>query len=738
MADSRLALVVATDRYDDPTLHGLAAPAADADALVEVLGDPDRGGFDVDVLHNATSWVVAEHVETLLGDRHRSDLVLLHFSCHGLKDEAGELFLAASNTRPTLLASTAVDSSLVNRLMRRSRAQRIVLLLDCCYGGAFERGAVSRADDDVHVGDQFAQGSLGGGRGRVVITASSAMEYALEGADLTAGGRPAPSLFTGALVEGLRSGEADRDQDGQIGLDELYEYVYDRVQEQTPNQTPSRWVFGLQGDLFIARNPRRRILAAPLSTDIQELAAHPTAGVRIGAVHELAGIAAGVDLSQAAGAAVLLRQLCNDDSRRVAQAAAEVLDSLAPRPASCWLDLGRIPVGTASTAEELEIGSSPLTLASLVETSGPQLRAQLQGTALQVEVTPADSGPLRGWVKLSGAAGEAHIDVVAEAVETADAAKVQTDSAPARLPWSAPMEAAPTPSTQTLPPTPPPAVPLVPLGPVGLNRPSLVLVGLLVLAGAVATAGANLLPTEYEGFVAVGSVKASWWLYVPATATALALVGLSTARPSLVSVAVGVVAGVAAWAGSFWFKMSVAGLSKLGPEATIQGWLNTGLWAQLVAFLLLGVAVVMVVAGSADLRAPVTVARSGWSLLAGGLVLSGAALTTVDAFTRAESQGRPRVTALAAAILVVCVPVAVTALGMQQRRAVLAAATTLLLLIGGRDVFLLLSGELTPHLASTVGGSVVVLLGCFVGQGRLRETADQPTRTHPPDRLSAT
>jgi len=38
--------------------------------------------------------------------------------------------------------------------------------------------------------------------------------------------------------------DADRDQDGMVGLDELYEYVYDKVRAATPNQTPGKWTFG--------------------------------------------------------------------------------------------------------------------------------------------------------------------------------------------------------------------------------------------------------------------------------------------------------------------------------------------------------------------------------------------------------------------------------------------------------------------------------------------------------------
>ena len=36
-------------------------------------------------------------------------------------------------------------------------------------------------------------------------------------------------MFTTAVVEGLETGEADGNQDGRVGLDELYEYAWDKV-----------------------------------------------------------------------------------------------------------------------------------------------------------------------------------------------------------------------------------------------------------------------------------------------------------------------------------------------------------------------------------------------------------------------------------------------------------------------------------------------------------------------------
>ena len=113
MPGSRLALIVATDEYDDPSLHQLSSPASDAEALAAVLGDPALGEFEVEVLHNWQSRDIAVRLEALLTERKPQDVVLIHFSCHGLKDEGGQLYLAARDTLPTRLWSTAVDATFV-------------------------------------------------------------------------------------------------------------------------------------------------------------------------------------------------------------------------------------------------------------------------------------------------------------------------------------------------------------------------------------------------------------------------------------------------------------------------------------------------------------------------------------------------------------------------------------------------------------------------------------------------
>src|SRR3954453_12784939 len=263
MDGSRKALIVANGVYDNEGLQQLRSPAADAAALADVLGDPAIGRFDVVVVQDEPAHEVQAHIEDLFSDSRPDDLVLLHLSCHGLKSDSGELFFAMRNTRPDRLGSSAVPADFVQRCIRASRARSVVLLLDCCYGGAYGRGVAVRGGGEAKVLDNFPQQRLGSGRGRAVITASSAIEYAFEGGELADASTKQPSVFTSALVRGLRTGEADQDEDGEVSLSELKHYVFDRVREQNRNRTPSRDI-EMQGELYLAASQRRRINPAAI------------------------------------------------------------------------------------------------------------------------------------------------------------------------------------------------------------------------------------------------------------------------------------------------------------------------------------------------------------------------------------------------------------------------------------------------------------------------------------------
>jgi caspase domain-containing protein len=314
----RSALIVATNAYRDERLRQLRAPAHDAAALADVLSDDTLGGFEVDVLSDVDETALRRRVASFFRQRARDDLLLLHFSCHGVKNEHGDLYFAAVDTDLDNLEATALSSSFVNELMSRSLSRRIVLLLDCCYSGAFGRSALARGADGVDLKERFD------GRGRVVLTASTSMEYAFEGLDIV--GEGTPSVFSAAVADGIRTGAADRDGDGEITVEELYDHVYDTVRVESPSQTPSKWSFDVQGDFLIAKSNAVldpfRVLPHELTGAVQS----PLAHVRESAVTVLSGIMSGYHPAKERRAAnSLLELLAQDDSRKVSMAAEAAL-----------------------------------------------------------------------------------------------------------------------------------------------------------------------------------------------------------------------------------------------------------------------------------------------------------------------------------------------------------------------------------------------------------------------------
>ena len=319
MSEERHALIVATADYSDPKLRRLRAPAADAERLAAVLHNPEKGNFTVEVLVNETQATVIRRVARFFHNRRPTDLLLLHFSCHGVKDDRGDLYLAAADTELDLLSGTALSAAWLNDQITRTRSKRTVVLLDCCFSGSFPFGARAKASSDVNAPEQLE------GTGRAVITASSAMEYAFEGEELS--GKGHPSYFTEAVVEGLETGKADVDHDQRISVDDLYHYVYDRVKEKSPSQTPNK-KSELEGPLYLARSTYRPpVIPADLDPALIAAAEHPYAGTREGAVRDITLLLTSPDASLALAARQRLELMCDDDSRRVSTRARGALAS---------------------------------------------------------------------------------------------------------------------------------------------------------------------------------------------------------------------------------------------------------------------------------------------------------------------------------------------------------------------------------------------------------------------------
>lgn len=153
MTGSRKALLIATDSYSDPQFSRLHASSADVAGMYAVLSDPAIGGYAATQLLNVPEPGITRAVDDFFKDASLEDQLMLYVSGHGVKDEDGQLYLATADSRHDRLASTSVSARFLRDQMRHSRCRRIVVLLDCCYSGAFPSGLRHKGQERV---DAFA------------------------------------------------------------------------------------------------------------------------------------------------------------------------------------------------------------------------------------------------------------------------------------------------------------------------------------------------------------------------------------------------------------------------------------------------------------------------------------------------------------------------------------------------------------------------------------------------------
>lgn len=245
---AKIALLIGISEYGEG-LSSLPGTQEDIATLQRVLQSPKIGGFDtVDVLPNPDRTEMESAIETLFTEnRNQDDLVLLYFSGHGFRDNNGTLYFANRITAKTaqgrIRTSTAIPATTLQYYMNHSRLTRQIVILDCCFSGAFANDMKAKtADEAIDVKAQL------GGEGRVVLTSSTATQVSYE--------REGASIYTRYLVQGLETGAADQDEDGQISVDELHEYAREKVQETAPTMQPEIYTVREGYKILIARAPQ--------------------------------------------------------------------------------------------------------------------------------------------------------------------------------------------------------------------------------------------------------------------------------------------------------------------------------------------------------------------------------------------------------------------------------------------------------------------------------------------------
>jgi formylglycine-generating enzyme required for sulfatase activity/uncharacterized caspase-like protein len=253
---ARLALLIGVSEYG-AGIPPLPECVVDVDAMQRVLVHPEMGGFaaaDITVLKNPQRQEMVDAIHKFFSNRKPDDLLLFYFSGHGMMDEDEyKLHLANSGTytnkNSRVYAPSAVEAAYIHQRLNYSKSKRLVLILDCCYSGAFAK-EMTKGDSIINLDNYL------GGKGRAILTSSTASEPSLGAKVTTDHGNSGLSIYTCYLVEGIETGAADLDDDGFIGVEELHEYASKRVQEAAPAMNPMFYPQERGNKIILAKSPK--------------------------------------------------------------------------------------------------------------------------------------------------------------------------------------------------------------------------------------------------------------------------------------------------------------------------------------------------------------------------------------------------------------------------------------------------------------------------------------------------
>jgi formylglycine-generating enzyme required for sulfatase activity/uncharacterized caspase-like protein len=234
---AKKALLIGVSQYE-AGLPPLAAAPKDVAAMLRVLQSPELGAFDeVKTLIDPDLEAMQTAIDLLFQGCQKGDLGLLYFSGHGITDDSDRLYLATRRTSKDTFRSTAVSANFIQGIMRdRSYQRQHVLILDCCYSGAFAEGWLAKSAD-INLKPQLEV------EGSVVLTSSTSTQKSYEDKEGEL------SLYTNYIVQGIESGAAESDGDGMISADELHEYAKRHVQSAKPAMKPE--IYGIRQGIKI-------------------------------------------------------------------------------------------------------------------------------------------------------------------------------------------------------------------------------------------------------------------------------------------------------------------------------------------------------------------------------------------------------------------------------------------------------------------------------------------------------
>ncbi|VIO80841.1 caspase family protein [Bradyrhizobium ivorense] len=248
----RAMLIASSTFLPDSGIDPLRFVVNDVEAMETTLRG-DGFGFEINKLVNVYDSAAREALSEWVSKASYDDLILIYYSGHGLLSRGRELFLTCANTKRTNLLGTALDYGYLTKLIREHSLQKVAIILDCCYAGRAIEGM--RTDLRTSVAEQVNAVVMEPGSGVFFLGASGRNQVAQERE------RDGHGILTAQIIEGLSSGDADIDGDGNISAKDLATYVKRKLRQQNAEQEPIEGG-AYKGELILGTNRRKQLQTA--------------------------------------------------------------------------------------------------------------------------------------------------------------------------------------------------------------------------------------------------------------------------------------------------------------------------------------------------------------------------------------------------------------------------------------------------------------------------------------------
>ena len=249
----RKALIIAVSEYDKLSPEKqLPFCKNDGEAIYEIL---KKQGYEISDNFKLIGKVEGDTIKKSLINFFRrnnvqpDDTLVFYFSGHGFPDAYGGHFLGTSNIDVDIPEEYGYRFSDLEDITRKSRSNKIITILDCCFSGAAEAPGAKGTEQDIAKSASAEMDQIFEGDGKCVLASSLGNQSSYQMKD-----QPF-STFTFFVINGLTgaSGES-ADEEGDVTTNTLGDYVYKKMLEDSARQKPIR-KSTISKDIVIAHYP---------------------------------------------------------------------------------------------------------------------------------------------------------------------------------------------------------------------------------------------------------------------------------------------------------------------------------------------------------------------------------------------------------------------------------------------------------------------------------------------------